>query len=349
MDESFQMSCPLPVNDYDKVLLAHGGGGSMSNRLIHDLFMKHLGNPYLNEEHDGAILPVGNIRLAYTTDSYVIDPIFFPGGNIGELAVYGTVNDLSCCGADPQFLSLGLIIEEGLPMETLETITISIQNAAAKAGVQIVTGDTKVVGKGKGDKVFINTSGIGTIPDGVHIAPRRAKEGDVVILSGYIADHGVAIMAARNGLEFQTPVKSDTAPLNGLVKEILNITNDIHVLRDPTRGGLASVLNEISSVSATGMEIDEAAIPVREEVKGLCEILGLDPLYIANEGKLVVILPGEYAPDVLNTMRKFPIAEKAAVIGRVVAEHPGLVKLRTTIGTHRILDMISGEQLPRIC
>jgi hydrogenase expression/formation protein HypE len=349
MPESFELNCPVPFTDSPKVLMAHGGGGSLSNKLIHELFIHHLGNKYLNEEHDGAILEIEGIKLAFSTDSYVIDPIFFPGGNIGELAVNGTVNDLSCCGAQPLFLSLGLIIEEGLSMEDLTRITVSIREAARKAGVFIVTGDTKVVGKGKGDKIFINTSGIGRVADGVNISPRNAQAGDLILLSGYLADHGIAIMASRNGLEFQTGIKSDTMPLHDLVAEILKVTTDIHVLRDPTRGGLASTLNEIARSSKVGIVIDEATVPVREEVAGLCEILGLDPMYIANEGKLVVFVPEKYGDLVLRAMQEHEAGTDSAIIGKVVSEHSGRVRLKTSIGTSRVLDMISGEQLPRIC
>src|SRR5512133_1844788 len=349
MPESFELNCPVPFSDSQFVLLAHGGGGSMSNRLFHNLFLKTLGNEYLNKEHDGAIMEIEGIRLAFSTDSYVIDPIFFPGGNIGELAVNGTVNDLACCRAKPLFLSLALIIEEGFPMEDLARITQSVREAADKAGVLIVTGDTKVVGKGKGDKIFINTSGIGKVYEGVNISPEAAKPGDAVILSGYLADHGIAIMAARNGLDFQTTVKSDTMPLNGMVDAILEFTREVHVLRDPTRGGLASTLNEIARSSDAGIDIDEMAVPVRDEVAGLCEILGLDPMYIANEGKLVVIVPGEMATEVLNAMKAHPEGADACIIGKITAEHPRLVRLKTSLGTNRVLDMISGEQLPRIC
>jgi hydrogenase expression/formation protein HypE len=349
MPESFDLNCPVPFSDSDRVLMSHGGGGSMSHRLLHDLFIKILGNPYLNKEHDGAILEVEGVRLAFSTDSYVIDPVFFPGGNIGELAVNGTVNDLACCGAIPLYLSLGLIIEEGFPMEDLSRITKSIREAADKAGVLVVTGDTKVVGKGKGDKIFINTSGIGKVLEGVNISPDTARPGDVVLLSGTLADHGVAIMAARNSLDFQTSVRSDTASLNHMIQKILETSKTVHVLRDPTRGGLASTLNEIARASETGIVIDETSVPVREEVNGLCEILGLDPMYIANEGKLVVILPEEDAARVLEVMKSFPEGKDAALIGRVTPEHPRLVRLKTPLGTSRVLDMISGEQLPRIC
>lgn len=349
MADPINFSCPVPIGRYDKITLAHGGGGSFSYKLLHDLIYKYLKAEQLHTEHDGAILELPGSKLAFSTDSYVIDPVFFPGGNIGELAVYGTVNDIACCGARPLFISLSLIIEEGLPVEDLETIVASVSEAADRAGVAVVTGDTKVVGHGKADKIFINTSGIGLVYENVSINPRLAKPGDAILLSGTLADHGVTIMAARSGLGFKTNLMSDTAPLNSLVELLLNELPGIHVLRDPTRGGLASALNEIARSSDTGMYIDEKLIPVKEEVKGVCEILGLDPLYIANEGKLLVILPAELSTKALEIMHKHPLGQEAAQIGHVTAEYPGIVRMKTTIGTHRIVDMISGEQLPRIC
>ncbi len=345
----FSLSCPIPLNEYDKVLLAHGGGGKLSNQLIDKMFFSQLGNEYLSAAHDGAVIEAGNRRLAFSTDSYIVQPIFFPGGNIGELAVNGTVNDLSCCGAEPQFLSLALIIEEGFPMDDLWKIVLSIRESCEKAGVKIVTGDTKVVEKGKGDKIFINTSGIGLVREGVNISPAHAQEGDVIIVNGRIAEHGIAVMSSRQGLQFETTITSDTAPLNSLVSAVLDATPEVHVMRDPTRGGLASALNEIASASKTGMIIEEEHIPVSEEVKAACEILGFDPLYIANEGKILFFVPEKEAIKVLNTLHALPYGKEAAVIGRVVADHPGIVRLKTSIGTTRIVDMISGEQLPRIC
>jgi hydrogenase expression/formation protein HypE len=345
----FNLNCPIPLNEYDKVLLAHGGGGKLSDQLIHKMFFSHLDNPYLRKAHDGATLDLPPGRIAFSTDSYIVQPIFFPGGNIGELAINGTVNDLSCCGAKPLYLSLAFIIEEGFPMQDLWTIVQSIKNSADAAGVQIVTGDTKVVEKGKGDQIFINTSGIGIIPEGIDIAPVNCKAGDLIIINGNIAEHGIAVLSSRQGLQFETSIKSDTAPLNGLVEAILNVTKDIHVLRDPTRGGLASSLNEIAKTSNTGISLDERDIPINEEVKGACEILGFDPLYIANEGKILVFVPENESKKVLNAMRAHPYGKNSNIIGRVLDEHPRIVKIKTSIGTSRIVDMISGEQLPRIC
>ena len=343
------MSCPIPITNYKKVLLAHGGGGNLSYQLIQKMFISQFSNSFLNEEHDGAVIPVKEGRIAFSTDSYVVNPIFFPGSNIGELAINGTVNDLSMCGAKPLFISAGLIIEEGLPMEELWQIVLSMQQAAEAADIKIVTGDTKVVDKGKGDKIFINTSGIGFIQPGVDIAPKNCSPGDVIILNGRIAEHGIAIMSAREGLSFETQIKSDTAPLNSLVELILNTSRNIHVLRDPTRGGLSSALNEIAMKSGQSIMIEENSIPISEEVKGACEILGFDPMYIANEGKLVVFVPEADASNVLNAMRSHPLGKESVIIGKVVTGNPGTVILKTAIGSTRIVDMLSGEQLPRIC
>jgi len=342
-----KISCPVPLNKYDTVTLAHGGGGKLTDQLIHDLFIKELDNIWLNKTHDGAVLEMSG-KVAFSTDSFVVNPLFFPGGNIGDLAVNGTVNDLVCCGAVPQYLSLGLIIEEGLRMDDLRKIILTIKEAARKANVKIVTGDTKVVEKGKGDKIFINTSGVGIIPEGIVISPERCTDGDVVIITGSIADHGIAILSSREGISFQSTIKSDTAPLNGIAEILFHITKDVHVLRDPTRGGVASALNEISRSSGYGILLDEKMIPVSDEVKGACEIMGFDPLYIANEGKLLIILPEVHAGNVLGEIRKHPLGKDAAVIGRVEGKSPG-VKIKTLVGSTRIVDMISGEQLPRIC
>ena len=342
-------SCPLPFSDYPNVLLAHGGGGRLSHQLIQKMFAVQFKNEFLDPLHDGAVLAVDAGRLAYSTDSYVVNPIFFPGGNIGTLAVNGTVNDLSMCGACPRYLSAGFIIEEGLPMDELWRIVVAMRTAAEAAGVQIVTGDTKVVDRGKGDKIFINTSGIGVIPEGRGIAPSKAATGDVVLINGTIADHGIAIMSVRQGLEFETQMKSDCAPLNGLVEAMFAASADIHVLRDPTRGGVASALNELAESAQVGIELAEEAIPVSEEVGGACEILGFDPLYVANEGKLLAFVAPESAEKVLEAMRKHPLGKKSAAIGRVVAGHEGSVLMKTRIGGSRIVDMLSGEQLPRIC
>ncbi|MBI5216865.1 MAG: hydrogenase expression/formation protein HypE [Ignavibacteriae bacterium] len=343
------LSCPVPIGEYKHVLLAHGGGGKLSQRLIHSFFLSQFNNELLEPLHDGAILSVEGTRLAFSTDSYVVNPIFFPGGNIGELAIYGTVNDLAMCGAKPLYLSAGFIIEEGFSMEELWQVVCSMKNAATNAGVTLVTGDTKVVERGKGDKIFINTSGIGVIENGVNINPKRAAVGDKIILSGAIGMHGIAIMSVREGLEFSSPVISDTAPLNGLVSEMLNTCNDIHVLRDPTRGGVASALNEIAGTAKVGIVINENDIPVPEGVQGACEILGLDPLYIANEGKLLAFVPPFHAERVLETMKKNTLGKESVIIGEVVTDHAGLVVMNSRIGGTRIVDMLTGEQLPRIC
>ncbi len=342
------LSCPVPITNYDKITLAHGGGGSLSNQLIEKMFLKELGNSYLEEGHDGAIFDLPG-KLAMSTDSFVVNPIFFPGGDIGKLAVHGTVNDVACCGALPKFLTLALILEEGFPMEELWLIIQSIGQAARDAGVQIITGDTKVVEKGKGDKIFINTSGIGYVPEGRDISPSNCRPGDIILINGNIADHGVAIMSSREGLEFETSIESDTQALNKLVESVFSVTKDIHVLRDPTRGGLSSSLNEIAKASNTGIEIYEKQLPLSEEVKGACEILGLDPLYIANEGKLLVFVPEEHADNVLKAMKQLPEGKNSCIIGRVDNKSPGMVRMKTSIGSSRIVDMISGEQLPRIC
>ena len=349
IDLSNGFACPLPIMEYKNVLLAHGGGGKLSHQLIKDMFASQFKNELLEPLHDGAIFSVGGARLAFSTDSYVINPIFFPGGDIGKLAVNGTVNDLSMCGARPLYLSSAFIIEEGLPMEELWRIVLSMETAAEAAGVKLVTGDTKVVDRNKGDKIFINTSGIGIISDGVDINPRHAKLGDKIILSGTIADHGIAIMSVREGLEFDTQIESDCAPLNGLVETMFEASQEIHVLRDPTRGGVASVLNEIAESADIGITIFEDLIPVSDEVKGACEILGFDPLYVANEGKLLAFTSPTAADKVLAAMRAHPFGKNAVIIGEVVANHPSTVIMKTRIGGSRVVDMLSGEQLPRIC
>ena len=342
-------SCPLPISTYHEVLLAHGSGGKLSQRLIQQIVLPAFRNDHLAPLHDGAVLQFNGARLAFSTDSYVVSPRFFPGGDIGRLAVHGTVNDLAMCGAQPQNLSVSFILEEGLPMEELQRIVASIAESAATAGVTLVTGDTKVVDRGKADGIFINTSGIGVIPDGVDIRPNRAQPGDRIIVSGPIAVHGIAIMSVREGLEFETEIASDTAALNGLVSTMLDACTDIHVLRDPTRGGVTSALTEIAQSAHVGMLLDESAIPIDEAVKGACEILGLDPLYVANEGKLLAIVsPGE-APRVLDAMRAHPLGAGAAIIGEVTAEPPDIVLMKTRIGGTRVVDMLNGEQLPRIC
>lgn len=343
------LSCPVPISTYDKVLLAHGGGGKLTHQLIQNTFLPILDNDLLRQQHDGTEFQVNGNRLVMSTDSFVVQPIFFPGGDIGELAVNGTVNDLACCGAKPLYLSVGLIIEEGLPMADLERIMLSMKKAADEAGVQIITGDTKVVEKGKGDQIFINTTGIGLIERPVHLHPDQVKAGDVVLINGTIADHGICILSSRAGLEFETTIESDTQPLNGLIDAILEVCPETRVIRDPTRGGLASTLNEIAETSGLCIELDEENIPIQEEVRGACELLGLDPLYVANEGKILVIVPAESAEKVLIAMKKNRAGKDSALIGKVKPSPASTLLIKTTIGSSRIVDMISGEQLPRIC
>jgi hydrogenase expression/formation protein HypE len=342
-----EINCPIPVQKHDKIMLAHGGGGKISNKLIEEVLLKELDNPWLRQMHDGATVDISG-HAAFTTDSYVVKPIQFPGGDIGELAVYGTVNDLVCCGAKPKYISLGLILEEGLDMEIFKSIIRSVARAAKRAGVVVVTGDTKVVEKNKGDQIFINTSGIGEILPGINIHSRNVCNGDKIIINGSIAEHGIAILSSREGLEFETTIKSDTAPLFPLFHEVYKTTRNIRVMRDPTRGGLASSLNEIAQASKKGITIWENAIPVEEEVRGACELLGFDPLYVANEGKILFFVPANEANRVLKVMQCHPLGLKAAIIGEVTGGEP-LVRLQTSISSHRIVDMISGEQLPRIC
>ncbi|MGI2335968.1 MAG: hydrogenase expression/formation protein HypE [Dehalogenimonas sp.] len=331
------------------VLLAHGSGGKLSQELVRSMFVSQLENDLLCRMDDAASLNIGGGRLAFTTDSYVVSPIFFPGGDIGKLAVCGTVNDLATSGAVPKYLSLAMIIEEGLPLEDLSRVVQSIKAVAAEAGVKIVTGDTKVVNRGKADRLFINTSGIGVIPEGLDISGVNAQPGDVVMLSGSIGDHGMAIMAQREGFSFQVPVASDCAPLNGMIAAMLAVSKNIRVLRDPTRGGLATTLNEIAEQSKAGITINEEAIPVKDAVRSACELLGFDPLYVANEGKMIVIAGSEDASRLLEVMRANPYGAEAVVIGEVTAERPGKVILKTALGARRVLDMLSGELLPRIC
>ncbi|MCS6860956.1 MAG: hydrogenase expression/formation protein HypE [Abditibacteriales bacterium] len=342
-------SCPIPIAEYPTILLAHGGGGKLMHQLIERIFVPTFGNPTLNVRHDAAVLGVNGVRLAFTTDSFVVRPLFFPGGDIGSLAVHGTVNDLAMCGARPLYLSAGFILEEGLPMETLWRIVRSMQAAAQSAGVEIVTGDTKVVDKGKGDGVFINTSGVGVIEHSHCIAPDRVRPGDVLLVNGDLGRHGIAIMAVREGLEFESAIESDSAPVAGLVLELLSAGIDIHCLRDLTRGGLASALNEIAAAARVGITIDEKLIPVREDVQAACEMLGFDPLYVANEGRFVAFVAPSDAERALDLMRAHPLGEGASIIGAVSDEDAPLVTLTSRIGARRIVDMLSGEQLPRIC
>lgn len=345
--------CPIPLQDYPTVVMAHGGGGRMTQMLLEQMFLPLFHNPALESRHDGAIVSLGeggSGRLAFTTDSSVVHPRFFPGGDIGTLAIYGTVNDLAMCGAQPLALSTAMILEEGLPMEELWRVAQSLQRAAAAVGVPIVTGDTKVVDRGKGDGLYLSTAGIGLIPAGVVIGPERATPGDVIILSGEIGSHGVAILSVREGLAFETELQSDSAPLHGLVAEILRAGGEgVHVLRDPTRGGVASTVNEIAAHAQVGIRLDERVIPIGEAVRGACELLGLDPLYVANEGKCIAIVAPSVADAVVAAMRAHPLGTSAAIVGEVVAEHAGRVWLQSRVGGRRIVDMLSGEQLPRIC
>jgi hydrogenase expression/formation protein HypE len=332
----------------DRILLAHGSGGKKAHDLIEKSFVSVLNNPILAPLDDAAVFNL-NGRMAFTTDSYVVQPIFFPGGDIGKLAVCGTVNDLSTSGAKPLYLSLAFIIEEGLLISDLRRVIDSICKTAEEAGVHIVTGDTKVVERGSADKLFVNTAGIGLIPPGVNISGSNARPGDIVLLSGTVGDHGIAVMSQRQGLSFGTNLVSDCAPLGKLVADILQVSCNIHSLRDPTRGGLATTLNELAQQSRVGINIEEVKVPIRDEVVGACEMLGLDPLYIANEGKLIVIIPREDADKALTAMRHNRYGKNACVIGEVVAEHPGRVVMKTVLGSHRIIDMLVGEPLPRIC
>jgi hydrogenase expression/formation protein HypE len=332
----------------DKILLAHGSGGRLAHDLVEKSFIKTLANPLLARLDDSAVFNLSG-RLAFTTDSYVVSPIFFPGGDIGKLAICGTVNDLAMSGARPLYLSLAFIIEEGLSLAELEQVVNSVRLAAGEAGVEIVTGDTKVVPRGSADRLFINTAGVGLIPEGVDIGGDKAQPGDRVILSGAIGDHGIAVISQREGLSFATKLKSDCAPLGGLVAEMLEVTKNINCLRDPTRGGLATTLNELASQSRVSIRIEEKNIPVREEVLGACEMLGFDPLYVANEGKLVAIVPDKDADKVLKAMKKNKYGKDAVIIGEVAAEKPGRVVMKTVLGAHRIVDMLVGDLLPRIC
>lgn len=343
------MSCPLPKMDFDTVQLSHGAGGKLSSDLIEKLFLPRFGNKTLNKLEDQAILENVGERLAFTTDSFVVDPIFFPGGNIGDLAVNGTINDIAMSGAKPLYLSVGFILEEGLSLEKLHKITLSMEFAVRQAGVHIVTGDTKVVNKGSCDKLFINTSGIGAVPDGVNISAMNIKPGDKIIISGTVADHGMAVMTTREDLSFKSQVKSDTAALNGLVDDMLKVSKDIRAMRDPTRGGVATTLNEFARQSKVGIQLYTDSVPVKPEVKGACEVLGIDPLYVANEGKLIAIVPGNIADEMIKAMKSHKLGKDSQIIGEVVEKNPGIVVQSTGLGANRIVDMPIGEQLPRIC
>ena len=348
-NKSFEPTCPLPVSTKNTIQLAHGGGGRLMQELIQDVFVKAFQNPMLAPMHDGATWPVEKGTLAFTTDSYVVQPLFFPGGDIGSLAVNGTINDLAMCGAKPLYLSVGFILEEGLAIETLQRIVDSMARAAKEAGVSIVTGDTKVVDKGKGDGIFINTAGVGLVPNGVRVLPTLIQPGDEILVSGDLGSHGVAVLSVREGLTFDGHVESDSAPLHRIVANLIESGIEIHCLRDLTRGGLASVLNELAVAAKVVMTVDEEAIPVSEPVRGACELLGLDPLYVANEGRFVAIVPASQTEAALTVMRRHDAAKQAALIGMVTDRDPPMVVLKTVVGTHRVLDLLSGEQLPRIC
>ena len=345
----FVLHCPVPLAAKDSILLGHGSGGRMSADLLRNIILPALANPVLEQLDDQATVDVGGSRLAFTTDSFVVKPLFFPGGDIGTLAVNGTVNDLAMGGAQPLFLSLALILEEGLPLATLRRVMESIGAAATVAGVAVVTGDTKVVEKGSVDGLFVNTSGIGLVPLSMRLSADQARPGDRVLLSGTMGDHGITILSQRAGVEFESAISSDTAALHTLVADMLCVSSEIRCLRDPTRGGLSSSLHEIAARSRVGIELEENAIPVREEVRGACELLGLDPLYVANEGKLIAIASPASAETVLKAMRRHPLGHNAQIIGSVTHSHPTVVTLRTRFGTSRIVDLLSGDQLPRIC
>ncbi|MGE3538102.1 MAG: hydrogenase expression/formation protein HypE [Candidatus Tectimicrobiota bacterium] len=342
-------SCPVPLRNFTEVTLAHGSGGQLTADLIEHLFLPAFHNPHLAKLNDQAVLECAGARLAFSTDAFVVTPLFFPGGDIGQLAVNGTVNDLAMSGARPLFLSAAFILEEGLPLTDLTRLVHSMQTACAAAGVTLVTGDTKVVNRGSGDQVFITTSGIGLIEHNLVISAEQARVGDAIILSGTIADHGMAVMSTREGLAFETAIRSDTTPLSSLVQAMLEASPAIHCLRDPTRGGVATSLHEIARRAQLGLVIEERTLPIREEVKGACEILGLDPLYVANEGKLIALVDQAEAPRVLRRMHSHPDGKAAQIIGKAVAEHPGMVVMRTAIGGSRIVSPLLGEQLPRIC
>lgn len=348
-EQDFQLTCPIPIQQYPSVVMAHGGGGRLMHQLIEKMFVATFGSNNLHARHDSARLELPTARLAFTTDSYVVRPLFFPGGDIGKLAVYGTVNDLAMSGARPLYLSLGMILEEGLPMETLWRVVLSLHEAAQRTGVQIVTGDTKVVDRGKGDGVFLNTSGVGVIEHDLLIAPQSVRTGDAVILSGDIGRHGIAVMAVREGLEFESTIESDCAPLAEPVLALIEAGIKVHCLRDLTRGGLASACVEIAEAAGVGIQLEEARIPVREDVRGACEILGFDPLYVANEGRLVAFVPASQAEQAVEVLRRFEVCAGAQVVGEVSDAPEGTVVLRSVIGTSRVVDMLSGEQLPRIC
>jgi hydrogenase expression/formation protein HypE len=348
-DQQHSISCPIPISEYDKVMLAHGGGGRLMQQLIDKMFRTAFANPKLDQKHDGAVLDVPGGRLALTTDSYVVYPLFFPGGDIGKLAVYGTVNDLAMCAARPLYLTAGYIIEEGLALETLWRVVQSMQQAADSAGVHIVTGDTKVVDHGKAHDLFINTAGVGVIEHDLAVNPMSARTGDVILLNGDIGRHGIAIMAEREGLKFETTIESDCAPLAEVVGKLISAGIEIHCLRDLTRGGLAAALVEIAETADLHIRVEESAIPITEQVRAACEILGFDPTYVANEGRFVAFIPQSNIDEALAIIREFPDMDSACLIGQVRDGDSGQVTIRNPFGVERILDLPSGEQLPRIC
>lgn len=348
-DDSFQLQCPVPSSDGETIQLGHGGGGRLTQELIQRVFAPVFQNKYLAQMHDGAVFQVDGGTLALTTDSYVVQPLMFPGGDIGSLAVFGTVNDLAMCGARPQYLSVGFILEEGLPRQTLEQVTRSVAEAARRAGVVVVTGDTKVVDRGKGDGIYLNTTGIGVVPSGVTVSPDRIRPGDRVLLSGDLGRHGIAVYSVREHLGFEGEIQSDSAPLHDVVGELLGSGVDVHCLRDLTRGGLASALNELATTATVGIRIEEDRLSVPDPVRGACEMLGLDPLYVANEGRFVAFVPDDQVDPALRIMQRHGVSSQACLIGEVTGDREPFVQMRTVIGTHRIVDLFSGEQLPRIC
>lgn len=343
--------CPVPVSSTDRIMLGHGSGGRLSAELLRDVFLAGYGNSILSALEDQAVLPplVADHRLALTTDAFVVHPHFFPGGDIGSLAVYGTVNDLAVGGAIPKYLAVAFILEEGFPIAELRRLVASMHEAGARAEVSIVTGDTKVVDRGKGDGVFITTTGIGFVPREIRLSIHQARPGDAIVVSGTMGDHGVTILSAREGIDMESSLTSDSAPLTDLIQAMLRGAPSIRCLRDPTRGGLASTLHEIASASQVGVVIEEARIPIKPEVRGVCELLGLDPVHVANEGKVVAVVPSDCVEPLLASMRNHPLGRDAAMIGHITAEHPGLVVARTVLGVERIIPLLAGDLLPRIC
>lgn len=345
-----ELQCPLPIEDYDTVTIGHGGGGRLSQKLVEGMFVPAFGASTAEELHDGARLPRPDGPIAFTTDSFVVKPLFFPGGNIGSLAVHGTTNDLAMCGARPRWLSLAFVLEEGLLLADLWRVVASIREACASLGVRIVTGDTKVVERGKADGLYVNTTGIGDVVVGADIAPARVRPGDRIVVNGPIADHGMTILAQREGLELEGDLRSDSAALWPLVEPGLDVLGgDLHCLRDATRGGVASATNEIAQAAGVGIVLEEDEVPVRDAARAACEVFGLDPLYVANEGRCVAFVAPERCDDLLASWNEHPLGREARVIGAVVDDHPGSVRVRSGLGATRVLDMLSGEQLPRIC